>query len=484
MGNGRTIPMTVQDPLTVYCPACNEAFLGRAGTSYCPRCGMPVGDLDNASLNTITISRPGENFSLRAQRVEKDTELLAVVGRELANYQVQSLLGRGGMGWVFLARHLQLNRACALKVLSPSLIRKDPEYLERFYSEGQAAASLNHPNVVTVHAIGEFEGLHYLEMEFVPGRSLQRVVNEQTLPPVRAMTIALGVANGLAAAHGLGIVHRDLKPDNILLSHQGIPKIGDFGLAKRLHGNTVFEQAGTLAGTPHFMAPELFQGMEATPSSDIYALGVSLFVMLTGQVPFSGDDFHTLANAIQHDPVPNIRAVCPEVPLELGECLYQMLEKNPKNRPQNGVEASQLLQAILGQVRDVDTLMHEAFAHEPQVEWERSGDRLQVHVTLADGRSQTVHLEASRHEITNRLLQIYSLCCPAQERFYEQALRLNSSMPHGAIALREVNGSDYFVSLNNYPLGTVDAEEIRKSVLELATRADAIEWHLTGEDYH
>lgn len=477
--------MAVTDPLTIYCPACNEAFLGRVRNSVCPRCGMPAGELDNASLNTITFSKPGtSHFDLRAQRVEKETDLQALIDTRLAHYHVQSLLGRGGMGWVFLARHLQLNRACALKILSPTLIAKDPEYLERFYSEGQAAAALNHLNVVTVHAIGEEEGLHYLEMEFVPGRSLQKVINEQILLPIRATTVALGIANGLAAAHQLGIVHRDLKPDNVLLSHQGVPKIADFGLAKRLHSHVAAEVSGTLAGTPHFMAPEILQGMEATPASDVYALGVTLMVMLTGQVPFTGKDFHSLSQAIQQNAPPNIRQLRPDVPLELAECLGQMLEKSPANRPRNGVEASQLLQAVLGQVRDLETLLHEAFVHEPQVHWERIAGRFQARVIMPDGRSQLVTLEPSQHGIEERLLQIYSLCCPAQQQFYEQALQLNSTMPHGAIALREIDGRDYFVTLNNYPLGTVDAEEIRKSVLELAMRADAIEHHLTGEDLH
>jgi len=471
------------DPNAIYCPACNEVFLGRRAHPVCPRCGMPVDGLGEASLNTITFSRPGTSHQdLRAQRVEKEVDLLALIDTPLAHYHIHSLLGRGGMGWVFLARHLQLNRACALKILSPSLIERDPDYLERFYSEGRAAAALNHPNVVTVHAIGQQHGMHYLEMEFVPGRTLQKLISDQILSPIRATTMALGIADGLAAAHQLGIVHRDLKPDNVLISHQGVPKIADFGLAKRLHGNPAAEFSGTLAGTPHFMAPELLQGMEASPASDVYALGVSMYVMLTGTVPFIGDSFHALSRAIQHEPFPNVRAVRPDVPLEIAECLGQMTEKSPGNRPRSGVEVSQLLQAILGQVRDLETLLHDAFALEPRVQWEPEGDGYRARVTLTDGRSQCVHIEVSAHQISERLLQIYSLCCPAQAKFHEQALRLNSTIPHGAIALREIQGQDYYVTLNNYPLGTVDAEEIRKSVLELAIHADAIEQELTGED--
>ncbi|SFJ59715.1 serine/threonine protein kinase [Planctomicrobium piriforme] len=468
------------DPLTIYCPACNEAFLGRLGDSCCPRCGMQAPEHASSSLNTIHISMEDLN-PVEFDAHGKD-DLHHLSGTEIDRYRLQSLLGKGGMGWVFLAQHQQLNRPCAVKILSPSLVRKDPDYLERFHVEGQAAASLNHANIVTIHAIGQSNGRHFLEMEFVPGRSLQRVVSENPLLPTRAATIALGIANGLAAAHRVGIVHRDLKPDNVLLTHHGIPKISDFGLAKRLHGSAVKEGPGTLAGTPHFMAPELFLGEPATPASDVYALGVSLFVMITGRVPFTGDGFADLAHSIQHDAAPNIRDLKPDVPLELCECLGLMMEKSPTNRPANGIEASQLLQAVLGQVRDVESLLHTAFDHEPHVEWVREGARYRFCVTLPNGRRQIVFVETSDHDLTERLLQIYSLCCPAESHFHREALRLNSEIPHGAIALRDINGTEYFVTLNNYPLGTVDAEEIRRSVLELAEYADSIELKLTGED--
>ncbi|WP_437187381.1 protein kinase domain-containing protein [Planctomicrobium sp. SH668] len=471
------------DPLTIYCAACNEAFLGRTGSGECPRCGMPISGLHDAMLNTITISRPSKSEPPLIRKGKED-DLYYLVGEVVAHYHIQSLLGRGGMGWVFLARHLQLNRTCALKILSPSLVAKDQEYLARFYSEGQAAAALNAENIVTVHAIGGFEGLHYLEMEFVPGRSLQKVIGDQQLLPIRATTIALGIADGLAAAHRVGIVHRDLKPDNVLLSHQGTPKIADFGLAKRLHSQSALMASGTLAGTPHFMAPEVLQGLEATPASDVYALGVSLFVMLTGHVPFIGKDFHSLSQAIQHEPPPNIRHIRPDIPLELAECLAMMMEKSPANRPQNGIEAASLLQAVQGQVRDLETLVFEAFDHEPQVQWKRHGEHFEVLVTMSDGRSQTVHVEVSKHEIQERLLQIYSLCCPADKEFCYSALKLNSKMSHGAIAIRNENEQDYFIALCSYPLATVDVEEIRLTVLDLAHQADAIELELTGEDRH
>ena len=135
------------------------------------------------------------------QDSEEDHEILELVGQRLDHYHCESLLGRGGMGWVFLARHSKLDRPCALKVLSPDLIERDVEYLDRFRNEGQAAASLVHPNIVTTHAIDEFNGYHYLEMEYVQGRSLQFLINERVLSPERATALAVSIADGLGAAH-------------------------------------------------------------------------------------------------------------------------------------------------------------------------------------------------------------------------------------------------------------------------------------------
>lgn len=410
--------------------------------------------------------------------------LETLVGTTIEKYELETLLGRGGMGWVFLARHLKLNRACALKILSPALVAQDPEYLDRFCTEGQAAASLVHPNIVTVHAIGQANDKNFLEMEFVPGRSLQNVLREGPLTPLRATALAHGIATGLAAAHRVGIIHRDLKPDNILLTHNGIPKIADFGLAKRIRGKTIRERAGTLAGTPHFMAPELFNGIEASPASDVYALGVCLYFMLTGQLPFTKQNMGELIEAVTHDRPPSIRKVRHDVPLELTECVLLLLDKNPDNRPENGIEAAQLLKAVLGQTRDLESLMHEALDHDRSVSWCREGDKYRALVALPDGRRQTVFIETSNHEFHDRLLQIYSLCCPAQEHFHAEALRLNATISHGAIALRHVNGEEYFVTLAAYPRGTVDGEEIRRSVLEMAMHADAVEAFLTDCDQH
>jgi serine/threonine-protein kinase len=389
------------------------------------------------------------------------------------------------MGRVYLAHHLDLERPCALKILLPELARQDQDYVARFENEGRNAAKLVHPNIITVHANGEDRGFHFLEMEFVPGRSLRQLIeDEQRLPPLRATALAARIADGLAEAHRAGIIHRDLKPDNVLMTLQGVPKIADFGLAKRVVLEGGLNLPDGLCGTPQYMAPELFQGMEAGPATDVYALGVSYFLMLTGRCPFSGDTLNGLMTCLVNEPLPNVRRIVPEVSLEMAECLTMMLDKNPANRPPDGIKAAQLLQAILGQSRDLDTLLAEAFRDDPRVGWAREGgQRFRLTVQLPGARRQAVYVEPSAHGSAERLLLIYSTCCAAQPAYYEAALRLNSVMPHGSVAIREMGGESKFVVIDTYPRSTVGAEEIRRSTHEVASRADAIEKLLTGLDH-
>lgn len=320
-------------------------------------------------------------------------------------------------------------------------------------------------------------------MEFVPGRSLRQLIeDEQRLSPQRATALAARIADGLAEAHRVNIIHRDLKPDNVLLTLHGVPKLADFGLAKRIRrgGESVLPDG--LCGTPHYMAPELFQGIDAGPATDVYALGVTYYLMLTGRLPYPGNTLNMVMGSALNEPIPNIRRIVPEISLEIAECLNLMLDKNPSNRPPDGIQAAQLLQAILGQARDIDVLLAEAFKDDARVQWARDGQRHRITVQLGGGRQQIVHAEASSHAAAEKLLLIYSTCCDPQPAFFEQALRLNSEMNHGSVAIREIDGRSRFVVVDTYPRGTVDAEEIRRSVHEVARRADAIEKLLTGMD--
>jgi serine/threonine-protein kinase len=359
----------------------------------------------------------------------------------------------------------------------------DPAYVERFMNEGQAAAALNHPNIVTVHAIGEARKYHFLEMEFVAGRSLRGLVEDDgPQTATRATALTLRIAEGLAAAHSAGILHRDLKPDNVMLTHQGVPKITDFGLAKRVVLNANADHLQEFVGTPGFMAPELFEHHPATTASDVYALGICYFYLLTGNLPFAKDNLNDLIQSIIHDPLPSFRSYKRAIPMEMAECATMLLAKAASNRPRSGIEAVQLLQAVLGQAEDIESLLEKAFVNQPDIWWKREGERYQIHLSFSGGRHQTVFVEPSEHAAADRLLKISSVCCPALSIYFEPALRLNSEILHGALAIAEIDHEPVFVMVDNYPLATVDPEEIRRSVLEVAHRADAIEKLLTGLD--
>lgn len=477
---------SVKPPLALHrdCPRCNRPVPPTDLVTECPHCGYEIRyprpvPLAETIIHSVEDADSAGDLSLTPNpRPEEPDPLL---GTDIDVYRLDSILGRGGMGKVYLAHHRDLHRPCAIKILLPECVARDQDYVERFLLEGRATASLVHPNIITIHAVGEERGLYYLEMEFVPGRSLRHLIHdEHRLSPLRATALLARIADGLSEAHRAGIVHRDMKPDNVLVTLQGVPKIADFGLAKRLRRHSEGDLPEGLCGTPQFMAPELFQGTPATPASDVYALGVTFYLMLTGQYPFAGETLTALMNRAVHDELPNIRKIVPEVSLEMAECLSLFMDKNPANRPADALKAAQLLQAILGQTRDLGSLLDEAFRDDPGVTCVRETNRFKLTVRLPGNRKQTVFVEPSAHAAAERLLLITSTCCDAQPAYYEEALRLNAQMPHGSVSVRETDGRKKFVVIDTYPRATVDAEEIRRSAHEVAARADSIEKLLTG----
>lgn len=412
-------------------------------------------------------------------RVSGDT----LIGRKLHIYQCVSLVGAGAMGRVYLALNDDLQRHCALKILAPRRGETDAEYIAQFHQEGQAAAALVHPNIVTLHAVGHIAGVHFLEMEYVLGRSLQQLIREEgPLPADQALRLACMVADGLAAAHRAGIVHRDVKPDNILVTQDGVAKIGDFGLSTRKLANSAVAGWSTACGTPNYMAPELFQGKDATPTSDVYALGLSLFQLLVGRLPWTKTSILELLQDGRKETVPDIRTYRPDLSLELAECVAQLTAVDPAERPADAAAASRLLHTVLGLERDLESLLIEAFGKDPTVRWKREGENYCVTRQLPGNRQQRVFVEPSHHPIDERLLLLYSTCCPANPAYYEQALLQNAVVMHGSLAIRNIEGQKMFVFINAYPRSTVAPEEIRRSVLEIAAQADQVEHLLTGQD--
>jgi eukaryotic-like serine/threonine-protein kinase len=248
-------------------------------------------------------------------------------------YEILQELGRGGMGVVYQARQASLNRLVALKVILAGL-HAGTEQRARFRIEAEAVARLQHSNIVQIHEVGEHDGQAYLALEFVDGSSLARRLAGSPLPPTAAARLVETLARAMYHAHQRGIVHRDLKPANVLLTADGIPKITDFGLAKRLEGEGVTGSSGAILGTPSYMAPEQARGdsRQVGPAADIYALGAILYELLTGRTPFKAAmALETLQQVLHQEPVPP-RRLQPGVPRDLETICLKCLHKEPARR--------------------------------------------------------------------------------------------------------------------------------------------------------
>jgi serine/threonine-protein kinase len=257
-----------------------------------------------------------------------DTALPRVPG-----YAVEAVLGRGGMGVVFRARHLRLNRTVALKMLLGGAYAGRRER-DRFQREAEAVAGLRHPNVVQIYDIGDVDGRPYFTMELVEGGSLARKLAGTPQPAREAAQLLATLAGAVQAAHACGVVHRDLKPANVLLTADGAPKVSDFGIARRLGDGAGLTQTGVAVGTPSYMAPEQARGQTRAigPAADVYALGAILYESLTGRPPFKGETpAETVHQVVFQDPVPPSRLV-PRVPRDLETICLKCLQKEPGRR--------------------------------------------------------------------------------------------------------------------------------------------------------
>jgi tetratricopeptide (TPR) repeat protein len=252
---------------------------------------------------------------------------------QIPGYEVEAVLGRGGMGIVFRARHLRLNRTVALKMLLAGAYA-GPKERERFLREAEAVAGLRHPNIVQVHDLREHDGRPYFTMEYVEGGSLVQKLEGTPRCVGEGAALLATLAQAVQVAHQGGIVHRDLKPANVLLTADGTPKISDFGLARRLEGAKGLTQSGIAIGTPSYMAPEQAQGQTKAigPAVDVYALGAILYEMVTGRPPFKGETAAaTLQQVVTQDPVPPSR-LNPSVPRDLETICLKCLHKEPQRR--------------------------------------------------------------------------------------------------------------------------------------------------------
>ena len=387
------------------------------------------------------------------------------------------------MGRVYRATHLGLHRPCALKVMSPGLVARQPQVRERFWAEARAVALLLHPNVVTIHNLGSDRGYHYIEMEYVTGGvSLrEQIIREGPLEPVRASILVRQVALALEAAHQSGLVHRDVKPANVLLSAQGHAKLADFGLVRRI---AELGRAGVpIAGTPTYMAPELFSGTPASHRSDLYAVGVMFYYLLSARLPFSSDQISQLIALQRYQAVPDVRDVAPRTPEPLALIIERCLAKRPEERFESAQALADAIHKTLSLLQDTESLVKESVAGLDC--FVQGGlDQFRILFPLPANRLQEVYAEVSTASGGERLLSIFSVCGPAEPKHFEFALRLNDKLSSGSLSVRNINGDPMFVMTRSFPRDQVGPAEVRTAMLEIARRSDRVEQQLTNADFY
>jgi serine/threonine protein kinase len=251
-------------------------------------------------------------------------------------YNIVEVLGRGGMGIVYKAEDSKLKRSVALKFLPPELIQ-DEEVRERFVLEAQTAAALSHPNICTIHEIDEEAGKSFIAMEYVEGQSLKEKIEQAPLEIDEALNISIQVAEGLEEAHKKSIIHRDIKSANIMVTKKGQAKVMDFGLAK-VKGATLLTREGTTLGTVAYMSPEQARGKEVDHRSDIWSLGVVMYEMLSGQLPFKGEREASILYSVVHEEPKPIKEIKRDLPLELQLIINRALKKKPESRYSSAAE--------------------------------------------------------------------------------------------------------------------------------------------------
>jgi eukaryotic-like serine/threonine-protein kinase len=256
-----------------------------------------------------------------------------MVGEVLADrYELEELVGTGGMSSVFRAHDRLLDRKVALKILHQQY-SGDDDYVERFKREARSVAALSHPNVVTVIDRGEHEDRQFIVFEYVEGENLKRLIERRGPAPVpNALELAIQIARGLAFAHQQGLIHRDVKPQNVLLNGDGRAKVTDFGIARSLNVQRGMTQTGTVLGTSDYIAPEQAQGQRVDEHTDVYSLGVVVYELLTGEVPFPGENFVAVAMRHINEEPPSVREKRPDVPVRVDEAVRRAMAKRPEDR--------------------------------------------------------------------------------------------------------------------------------------------------------
>ncbi len=283
-------------------------------------------------------------------------------------YQIQELLGQGGMSSVYKALDPNLQRIVAVKMIHPHM-SGDPKFSARFEDEARAVARLRHPNIVQVFDFNHDEDVFYMVQEYLPGESLQAMLHRyqlsgEKLSPEEAIRFTMGICSAIDYAHKLGMIHRDIKPANIMIDERGQAILMDFGIVKLQSGDS-HTTTGTIVGTIAYMPPDLIRGDPPEPRSDIYSLGVTLFEMLTGQLPFHSDSAITLMMMVQNNPVPDLHQLRTDIPEDLVAIIKKSLAKNREDRFRTAGEMGTALNRVLDSIQNGDASCRYAARQHP-----------------------------------------------------------------------------------------------------------------------
>lgn len=287
-------------------------------------------------------------------------------------YSIIRTIGEGGMANVYLAYDTILDRNVAVKVLRGDL-RNDEKFVRRFQREALSASSLNHPNIVEMYDVGEDDGEYYIVMEYVEGKTLKQLLKKRgSLTITEVIDIMSQLTDGMAHAHDAYIIHRDIKPQNIMILENGLIKITDFGIAMALN-STQLTQTNSVMGSVHYLPPEQAQGKGSTIKSDIYSMGILMYELLTGSVPFKGDNAVEIALKQLKEPIPSIRKVLPEIPQSVENIIIKSTAKNPQNRYKDAREMHQDIITCLDEVRSNEDKYEYSY---PELENEKKTEKI------------------------------------------------------------------------------------------------------------
>jgi uncharacterized RDD family membrane protein YckC/predicted Ser/Thr protein kinase len=407
----------------------------------------------------------------------------ALVGARLRHFQVERLLGKGGMGNVYLGSDTSLERPVALKVLAPE-IAHDPEVVARFEREARAQARLRHPNVAQIYFIGEDRGLYFFALEFLEGPALDEVLAQRRLPWPDALEYTVAAARGLRAALAHGFIHRDVKPSNLVLDRESGIKILDFGLVKSLNGDAELTRNGAIIGSPLYMAPEQGRGEDVDHRADIYSLGCAMYHMLTGRPPFSGPSPVGVIAMHMTDKPAAIRALAPDVPERLARVVEQMMAKTPGERQASYDELINALEAARPGQREISGFKTRAAALAidlaPLVVL---GIFLKVWVAAVAALYFIISHRLTGQTLGKRLLRLQVTDPSGRRLSWKAAVLRFLAFVWGPLAIAALAGLIFFVHRRDrvsFELGSLTSQQLYEPLLYLGLTAVIFVAYLAG----